>query len=188
MSSELHNPAVSASLASGISSAVSVQVQKCYQCGKCSAGCPLNEEMDFPPNLVLRMLQYQNSAMDNEVLKSYSIWLCLACEMCYQRCPMEIDIPSMMDYLRSESVKNKVVNKKAKPILAFHKSFLGSIRRTGRLHEIGVIMDYKLRTMDLVKDVAMTPKLMTRGKFHPLPEKIKDTPAMKKIFKKTINK
>jgi heterodisulfide reductase subunit C len=188
MSAETTASRTDKSLGSRIDEEISILVQKCYQCGKCSAGCPLNEEMDYPPSLVLRMLQYREPGMDKKVLKSYSIWLCLACEMCYQRCPMEIDIPSVMDFLRAESRINNLVNKKAKQIIAFHHSFLNSIERTGRLHEMGVIMEYKMRTFNLMQDVTRTPELITRGKFHLLPEKIRDTASMKKIFKKTINK
>ena len=67
--------------------------------------------------------------------------------MCLSRCPMEIDIPSMMDFLRQKSSSEKKVNKKAKNIIAFHKSFLNSIRFTGRLYELGLILDYKRQSL-----------------------------------------
>ena len=84
-----------------------VILNKCYQCGKCSAGCPLGGEMDYPPSLVMRMLQTEDPAQYQKLLASMSIWLCISCEMCLTRCPMEIDIPTLMDYLRQESVAAK---------------------------------------------------------------------------------
>lgn len=82
-----------------------VNVARCYQCGKCSAGCATAPEMDYPPSLVLRMLQTRSEENDRKVLGSNTIWLCLNCENCIARCPQQIDIPRMMDYLREESLR-----------------------------------------------------------------------------------
>ncbi len=101
-----------------------VSVIRCYQCGKCSAGCPLAADMDYPPSLIMRMLQTGAADLEEKVLRSYTIWLCLSCEICFARCPMEIDIPKLMDFLRGESLRRKMVSPKAKEILAFHRSFL----------------------------------------------------------------
>lgn len=173
------------SLAFSIEKNVEVNAQKCYQCGKCSAGCPVAYEMDLPPSLVMRLLQTEIPANDDKILRSYSIWLCVACEMCLSRCPMEIDIPSMMDFIRQRSSSEKKVNRKAKNIIAFHKSFLNSIRFTGRLFELGLILDYKRQSLNLTQDISLAPRMITRGKLHFIPHMIKGKSQMSRIFKKT---
>jgi len=174
-------------LAYHIEKNVEVHTQKCYQCGKCTAGCPVAEEMDLPPSMVLRLLQTEDPVNEDKVLRSNSIWLCVTCEMCLSRCPMEIDIPSMMDWLRQKSMKEKKVNKKAKNIIAFHKSFLNSIKYTGRLYELGLIVDYKRQSLNMIQDVALAPRMISRGKLHLIPDVIKDRAHIKSIFRKTSN-
>ena len=162
-----------------------VVVNKCYQCGKCSAGCPVASEMDYPPSLVLRMLQTGEPAQMDKVLESMSIWLCVSCEMCVTRCPMEIDIPTLMDHLRQKSVKAKKTHPKAKKIIAFHQSFLDSINYTGRLYEVGLIVDYKMRSGAMMQDVATAPKMLAKGKLSLIPELIHGRKKVAAIFKKT---
>ena len=165
-----------------------VDIRQCYQCGKCSAGCPVNTEMDFPPSMVLRMLQTEEPELEEKLLHAYSIWMCVSCEMCYGRCPMEIDIPKIMDFLRQKSLEQNKINPKASKIVKFHKAFLDSVKYTGRVSELGIIADYKLRSFALTQDVSLAPKMMSRGKLHLIPEMIKDRSSISKIFKKTINK
>ncbi len=68
----------------------------CYQCGKCSAGCPFAEEMDLLPNQVVRRIQLG----DKSVLDSDTIWLCASCLSCKVDCPKGIDLASVMESLR----------------------------------------------------------------------------------------
>jgi hypothetical protein len=94
-------------------------------------------------------------------------------------------IPKMMDHLRQKALKEKKANPKAREIIAFHKSFLDSIKYTGRLYEIGLFADYKTRTLKILDDLALAPKMMKRGKLNIFPELIKDRSGIASIFRKT---
>ncbi len=174
------------SYSSRIKSSTGESILNCYQCGKCSAGCPVADEMDFPPSMILRMLQTEREDDREAVLRSMSIWLCLSCEMCASRCPQKVSIAAVTDFLRQESVQLKMVNPGAKKILAFHKSFLDSIKHTGRLYEVGLIGIYKLRTRDFFQDLLTAPGLFLKGKLSIFPHSVKDRSGVKKIFKKTL--
>jgi len=176
-----------AALADSLHSSTGVDVTRCYQCGKCSAGCPLAGEMDYPSSVLMRLLQTRQPEMDEKALRSHSIWLCLSCETCFCRCPMEIDIPKVSDFLRAEAVRQKKVHPAARNILRFHKSFLDVIHYAGRLYEVGLIADYKSRSWNLIQDVAMAPVLFFKGKLKPFPHLVKNRRALHKLFKKDQN-
>jgi heterodisulfide reductase subunit C len=188
MSDNGHHHIVSNTLAGKMLEATGESAARCYQCGKCSAGCPMSPDMEYPPSLVLRILQLELPEFDEKLLRSYSIWVCVTCETCFARCPQEVDIPVIMDFLRAESVRQKMVNPKAKDILSFHKSFLNSIKYTGRLFEVGLIAEYKARSFHLLQDLLLSPKLFFKGKLSPFPHLIKDRKGMSKIFSKTIGR
>jgi heterodisulfide reductase subunit C2 len=73
-------------------------VRACYQCGKCTAGCPLASAMDLMPNQILRLLQLGEH---EQVLKSRTIWQCASCLTCAARCPKKVDPARVMDALRT---------------------------------------------------------------------------------------
>ena len=168
-----------------------VNIRECYQCGKCTAGCPVAEEMDLRPSVIMRMIQSgTNEAMD-QILRSYTIWLCLTCETCYSRCPMDIDIPKVMDYLRQRSLVEGKVHPEARKIVAFHKSFLNTVKRNGRLSELFLTIDYKMRYLrsgTLFQDMTVAPGMISRGKLHLIPEQIKDKKGFSRLFKNQLNK
>lgn len=172
------------SLKSRLENSTGIIVNHCYQCGKCTAGCPLNEEMDIKPNQILRMLQMELPGYEEKILGSLSIWLCLACETCYSRCPQEIQISKIMDFLRHESIKQDKVNPKARDIVNFHKSFLDSVKGNGKMNEFGMTIDYKLRTMNLFQDVEHAPSMISKGKLAFFPKKTKNVKEIRKIFEK----
>ncbi len=69
----------------------------CYQCGKCSAGCPSVSQMDILPNQVIRLAQL---GFKDELLKSKSIWVCASCMTCNTRCPKGINVAEVFEAIR----------------------------------------------------------------------------------------
>lgn len=69
----------------------------CYQCGKCSAGCPAVSQMDILPNQIIRFAQL---GFKDELLKSKSIWICASCFTCNARCPKGINIAEIIEAIR----------------------------------------------------------------------------------------
>lgn len=182
MSEIIHIERVQQNLKELIKLKTGISANLCYQCGKCSAGCPLIEEMDISPNQILRMMQLGIPELDKRILSSFSIWLCLTCQTCYSRCPKEVDLPLIMDFLRAESIKRNLIHPKAHNIIAFHKSFLNSIKSNGRLYEFGLLVNYKLRTMNLLQDLNLAPAMIAKGKLNFIPNKMKQIKEIKKIF------
>ena len=171
-----------------IKAATGVDIDMCYQCGKCTAGCVLADDMDYPSSMIMRMLQTNDEENYHKIISSEAIWLCLNCENCIGRCPQEVDIPKVMDYLRADSVKNKCVSPKAKPIISLYQSFLGTVKTSGRLSEVFMTIRFKLRTLRLWQDVNLVPSMLAKGKLKFIPESIKGKRNLKNIFKSTNNK
>jgi heterodisulfide reductase subunit C len=69
----------------------------CYQCGKCSAGCPMCFAMDLLPNQIIRMAQL---GLEEDIAKSKTIWVCASCITCSVRCPKGVDLARVMEALR----------------------------------------------------------------------------------------
>ena len=76
----------------------------CYQCGKCSAGCPAVSEMDILPNQVIR---YAQLGLKDELLESKSVWVCASCYTCNVRCPKGIKIAEVMEAVRQVLLRKR---------------------------------------------------------------------------------
>lgn len=76
----------------------------CYQCGKCSAGCPMVEQMDFLPNQVILLI----IRGDESIVESKTPWICAQCYQCGVRCPKDVDITKIMEALRLIKLRKNV--------------------------------------------------------------------------------
>jgi heterodisulfide reductase subunit C len=86
---------------------------------------------------------------------------------------MEVDLPAIMDTLRGESLRQNLVHRRARDIVAFHASFLDVIGRFGRLWEVGLVAEYKLRTRHFWQDVLLVPAMLKRGKLSLWPHHVR---------------
>jgi len=79
------------------------KLMACYQCGKCSAGCPMAAHMDVLPNQIIRLAQL---GMQKQLLAARSIWICVSCLTCNSRCPKDIRIAEVIESLRMTALRD----------------------------------------------------------------------------------
>jgi heterodisulfide reductase subunit C2 len=116
--------------------------EQCFQCRKCTNGCPASFAMDLYPDQVIRLTLL---GQKEEVLRCRTIWVCASCETCTTRCPNGIRIAEMMDHLKELAVAEGVGI--AEPnIFALHQSFLENVLKKGRVFEGTLILRYLLRS------------------------------------------
>ncbi len=145
-------------------------VSACYLCEKCTNGCPLAFAMDIVPHKLMRSIQL---GLEKESLSSETIWVCASCETCTTRCPNGIDISHVMDTLRQMSVSEG--RKVSQPqVETFHRTFLSSIKRFGRVHEGEMAALYTLRTGGLgglLRMAGMGLEMFRKGRIKLLPHR-----------------
>ena len=143
-------------------------VYLCYQCVKCSAGCPVAEHMDLLPNQVMRAMQFN----DERALEAKTPWVCAACETCTSRCPQGLDIAAVMDVIRIES-RRRGIRPPIREVELFTRVFLRSIGALGRLYEAGLMGAMNVLTLRPLKDMDLGVKMIQKGKIRLLPEFIR---------------
>ena len=157
---------------------------RCYQCMTCSSGCPVAFEMDLLPHQLIRKIQ---TGAREEVLSSNAIWHCASCETCYTRCPNEINLPAIMDVLRQMALQTgKPTGDKATPL--FHKAFIESIQQWGKVYELGMILSFKFKTLDLFSDLGLGIKMLLKRIFNLLPGRNPSNRDVKAIFQRLREK
>lgn len=163
-------------------------IHACFYCQKCTIGCPTAYMMDYKPAQLLRMIQL---GQKDQVLGSSAIWMCVACETCGTRCPNQIRLAPVIDVLRQMALEGKY--KPNPSVYALHQSFLDGIKLFGRVFELGVIIEHKIRCFflnpplvfkGLISDLLMGAGLISKGKISLLPERTKNLGDVKKLYEK----
>jgi heterodisulfide reductase subunit C len=155
-----------------------IDVQACYQCGRCSSGCPIGDFFDLNVMEVVRLAAY---GQEERLLQSHTIWLCAACETCATRCPNEIEIAELMDVLRELALRKGILPAEPRVPL-FHKALLGSVERWGKTYEIGMIANYKVKSGDLMGDMKLGMSMFLKGKLKLVPHSIEGKSEIREIF------
>ena len=80
---------------------------KCMKCGKCSASCPAFDEMDIKPHQFVSYVQNENI---EALVQSESLWKCLSCFACVERCPRDVKPGKLIDATRQLVVRQRGQN------------------------------------------------------------------------------
>ncbi len=165
---------LSTDLANRIRKETGENVFLCYQCQKCSSGCPVAEHFDLAPNQLMRAIQLGQHEM---ILHSKTIWLCAMCETCATRCPHDINITKIMDALKIMA-QREGIEAKVPTVPLFYQAALRGIKWFGRMYEAGLMGELYLRGMMAGQfnyqqiwknDMPMAMKMFKAGKLKLFP-------------------
>jgi len=155
-------------LAQTVLGQLGANVNRCWQCVKCTAGCPLADQFDLTPNQVMRTLQLD----DERVLDSRTIWLCSSCHTCATRCPRGIDVTGVMDALRIEA-KRRGRAPALPEIPTFNAIFMRLVTLFGRLPEALFMMSFNLARGKPAHDARLGWQLFRRHRLKLLPRVVR---------------
>ena len=163
-----------------VEAASGAQLALCFQCQKCTSGCPIAATADIKPHELVRLVQLGER---DEVLSSRMIWECTSCQTCWTRCPQSVDLPAMIDALRRLSRDAGTVSPDT-AVPVFNDIFLGAVRHTGRVHELGLMAAFKLRTRSFFQDFGKLPAMLRKGKLSLRPALVRGRSERAKAFRR----
>ena len=81
---------------------------RCMRCGKCSATCPSYEEMEYHPHQFVYMVETGDI---EPLLNSESLYKCLSCFACVERCPRGVEPAKLVESIRLIKIRQKDANR-----------------------------------------------------------------------------
>ena len=81
-----------------------VDPTKCMRCGKCSATCPAYDEMEYHPHEFVAMVE---KGEIDKLMESKSLYLCMSCMACIQRCPRQVEPAKLVEAVRAAVIRQK---------------------------------------------------------------------------------
>ncbi|MEQ8175181.1 MAG: 4Fe-4S dicluster domain-containing protein [Syntrophomonadaceae bacterium] len=171
---------VDGALAKEIKEECGVDVELCLECGKCSGGCSNGHIFDYTPRKIVQLIKLGDR---ERLLHMDALWTCVSCQLCWDRCPSEINVARVMDYLREQTYQENVAPTR-KEVALFHELMLGSVERIGRVAETRLVLEFNFKTKQYTKDADIGPKMFFKGKLNPFTSRIKKREEVRQIFRK----
>lgn len=85
-----------------------VNPRKCMKCGKCTAACPSYDEMEYHPHQFVYMVE--NGDLE-PLMKSESLYRCLSCLACVERCPRGVAPGKLVEAVRLAVIRERGVSR-----------------------------------------------------------------------------
>jgi heterodisulfide reductase subunit C len=149
----------------------------CYQCKKCTAGCPVAGYAGMHPAQIMRAVQLGQYDM---IFDDKFIWLCTGCETCTTRCPQGIDIAAIIDELKIIARQEGRIHPDAPSAVMLKRNY-DSFVRWGRMWEVELIArDVLSRPSSAREWLSLGPKMLFKNKVNPTLKR-GDTVAMKRM-------
>jgi heterodisulfide reductase subunit C len=171
---------IGGSLAGEVKALSGASPMSCYQCAKCSSGCPVAGRGSLRSHELVRLVQLNQR---EAVLGSRFIWECTSCQTCITRCPQKVDICAMNDALRALSLSEGLAAP-ATAVPVFNDAFLTSVRKRGRVHELGLMAVFKLRTRRFFEDLDKAPMMLMKGKLPLIGRRVGGRAEREELFRR----
>jgi heterodisulfide reductase subunit C len=171
-------PALNKQRIEKLAGSAGVKLHECYQCGKCSAGCPMAHAMDLQPRQVLRYLQL---GLLDEALHSRAPWICATCHTCSARCPHDVPISELMEAVRQQAGRAGI-----RPVRRAHlftRDFLRPVRWFGKSHELTLTMFYNMGSGKPFQHFSYLPAMLKGRKLKIWPSRVKNRAAIRRLMK-----
>jgi heterodisulfide reductase subunit C len=165
-------------LAGTIRRGAGINAYKCYQCKRCTAGCPVAGFAGLHPAQIVRAVQLGDL---ESIMADRFIWLCTGCQTCSTRCPQEIDVAGIMDELRMLAYEHDLVRKDA-PFASILRYNADSFKRWGRMYELELLArDKIMRPSSMTDDLMLGVKMVMKGKIGFVPSRGGDRAQMRRM-------
>ncbi|MFU8855881.1 MAG: heterodisulfide reductase-related iron-sulfur binding cluster [Deferrisomatales bacterium] len=148
----------------------------CYQCVRCTSGCPMTEFYDYTPNQVMRLVQIGD---EEAALGARTPWLCASCQTCSTRCPQGLDIARIMETLTQVS-HERGIEPAVPDVALFHKIFLKDAKIFGRVYELGLMGAMNLLSGHWFQDMDLGVAMFKKSKISLLPSVARSRPDRQK--------
>lgn len=138
------------------------KIFSCLQCGTCGSACPVSVYMDYTPRKLIGMVR---EGFKQEVVTSFSIWLCASCYECTVRCPAGIHVTDVMYALKRIAIREGIYPRRF-PVPVLAKEFIHMLKGTGRNNEFWLVLKVLLKTapMKLLTSWPLGLRLWRRGR------------------------
>jgi len=190
---------VAGSLAQEVAERSGQNLNACYQCRRCAAGCPVGDDTGITPDRLIRMvvLGDRDAALNNLL-----VWKCVACYTCGTRCPNSIHTARITETLK-QMIKEKHMEPMVPKVANFHSAFLTSTSHFGRVNEMEFMAIYDFKTAaseitksgglkgfiaDIKDQMQLGQAMMKLKRFHIGLDKIKGVAEVKRLYNKAKGK
>lgn len=157
------------------------RLRSCLQCGTCGGSCPSGPDMDHTPRGLFGMIA---AGMEDDVLHANTMWRCVSCYYCTERCPKQIPVTDLMYTLKQMAIRAGVDGDDDGPALA--RTFTSLVRKYGRSFEFGLASRYYLRNkpVQLLRMGPLGLSMLRHGRLLLTPARIRQIDQLQQIIGK----